>query len=65
MELDSDDDNQEKTIEMNLMFYTNTDSSSDSEYDEQIQLTSFKNNKQVIIVEIESTNKSEENNVSN
>lgn len=55
MELDSDEDN-ERTIEMNLMFCPNIDSSSESD-DEQIKSTTLQINKKinpVNIVEIQS-----------
>jgi len=67
IELDEDDDS-ERTIEMNLMFCPNIDSSSSSESDndddKQIKSPSLqinKKNNQVNIVEIQSTNKLEEN----
>jgi len=68
IELDEDDDN-ERTIEMNIMFCPNMDPSSSSESDDddddkQIKSPSLQINKkinQVNIVEIQSTNKLEEN----
>jgi len=66
IELDSDQDNEndERIIEMNLMFCPNIDSSSSSESeDEQIKPKLLQINKKtnpVNIVEIQSTNKSKE-----
>jgi len=62
IELDSDDDNNERTIEMNLMFCPNEDSPSSSESDdEQIKSTSLQINKNKNPVNIVEINKSEEN----
>jgi hypothetical protein len=57
IELDSDQD-EEKTIEMNLMFCPNVDSSESDSDDEQIDLINQKN--QVNIIEIQDDNNPQE-----